>query len=112
MVVAVMAMGYVHQHVEIVKSGYGLQKKREELSHLVDQNSKLMYNLFKLESPRNLLASMNEERIEFANYRARRESRGDYRIIAAEPVKEKKLASLIGSFLDIFAVNAEASPRK
>ncbi|MGB2630195.1 MAG: hypothetical protein WBD24_02380 [Candidatus Omnitrophota bacterium] len=104
-----MAVGYVHQQVEIVKTGYDLQKNRENLSCLVDQNSKLMYNLFKLESPRNLLASMNSEKISFAGHITRPENDRRYRISRTDVNKDRKAESLIGRFLDLFAMEAEAS---
>ena len=71
-VITLIAVGYVHQHIEIVKAGYCLQRSRQRLSCLVEQNSKLMYNLSKLESPRFLLASLNSEEVRFANHRAMR----------------------------------------
>ncbi|MFQ5953291.1 MAG: hypothetical protein ACE5JK_07845 [Candidatus Omnitrophota bacterium] len=108
--VTIMAVGYVHQRVEIVKTGYDLQENRDRLSLLVDQNSKLMYNLFKLESPRSLLASMGNEKIEFAGDMARQNTHRKYRISRADLVREKRAESFIGRFFDFFTVNAEASP--
>ena len=104
-----MAVGYVHQRVELVKTGYDLQKNRECLSLLVDQNSKLMYNLFKLESPRNLLASMNSEKISFAGHITRPDNNRRYQISRIDTGEERKVESLFGRFLDLFAVEAEAS---
>ena len=66
MIIMMLAIFYVHQKVEIIKSGYLLQKNRKYLSYLADQNSKLMYNLSKMESPRYLLASMGAEEVKFA----------------------------------------------
>jgi hypothetical protein len=111
-ILTVMATGYVHQRVELVKNGYDLQEKREYLSRLVDQNSKLMYNLLKLESPRNLLASMDNEKIEFACYRAKQDNDRSYRINRTDFGEKRTALSFIGRFLDFFAVNAEASPRR
>ena len=109
--VTIMAVGYVHQQVEIVKTGYSLQKDREHLSRLVDQNSKLMYNLFKLESPRHLLASMNNEKIEFAGYTAKRNDIRSYRLSRADYNGTGEARSFVGRFLDFFVTDAEASPR-
>ncbi|MGB2600566.1 MAG: hypothetical protein WBD00_02515 [Candidatus Omnitrophota bacterium] len=110
LVVTVMAIGYVHQQVEIVKAGYSLQKSRKHLSCLVDQNSKLMYNLSKLESPRNLLTSLNGEEIEFASNKIRRTN--SYQIAQADSSDGDASQSIIGKFLDLFTVNAEAKPRE
>ncbi|MGB2599354.1 MAG: hypothetical protein WBB86_08660 [Candidatus Omnitrophota bacterium] len=114
-IVTIMAVGYVHQRVEIVKTGYNLQKDREYLSRLVDQNSKLMYNLFKLESPRNLFASMNDEKIKFARHTARQEDGRTYRTSRVVTVPGYNVASagkgFVGRFLDFFVADAEASPR-
>ncbi len=116
--VTIMAVGYVHQQVEIVKTGYSLQKDSEHLSRLVDQNSKLMYNLFKLESPRHLLASMNDEKIEFAGYTAKRNDIRPYRVSRAvnsttngTVYSTGEARSFAGRFLDFFVTDAEASPR-
>jgi len=69
--VTVLSLGYVYQRVEIVKAGYSLQAHRKQLSLLIDRNSKLMYNLSRLESPRNLLSSLDAEKIMFAGQRTR-----------------------------------------
>jgi len=67
--VTIISMGYVHQCVEIVKAGYRIEEHRKSLSQLVDRNSKLMYNLSKLESPKNLLSSLDAEKIMFVGRR-------------------------------------------
>lgn len=104
-----MATGYVHQRVEIVKSGYELQKSQKYLFSLVDQNSKLTYNLSKLESPRNLLASLSGEEIEFASHRPAR--KGGYQLAGTADgiVPDSGLAE---KFWDLIYVDAEAGPRK
>jgi hypothetical protein len=109
-IVTVIAIGYVHQRVEIVKAGYGLQKNRVHLSYLVDQNSKLMYNLSKLESPRYLLASLNGSDVEFAKNRAVQVN--SYQLARADFDNDSASESFIGKFLDLFTLSAEARPRK
>ncbi|MDP8299001.1 MAG: hypothetical protein P9L88_03775 [Candidatus Tantalella remota] len=108
-IITVMAVGYVHQKVEIVKEEYGLQKNRKYLSYLVDQNSRLMYNLSKLESPTYLLASLNDENIEFA-----RINDVSVRVSAAMsgsagPLPRK---SLVGRIFGFFTEEAEARTNK
>ena len=110
LILTVMAIGYVHQKVEIVKAGYSLQKSRKYLSYLVDQNSKLMYNLSKLESPRNLLTSLSGEEIEFASNKIRRTN--SYQIAQVDEGDGDTSQSIIGKFLDLFTVDAEAKPRE
>jgi len=108
-VITVIAIGHVHQRVEIVKAGYGLEKNKEHLSCLVDQNTKLMYNLSKLESPRYLLASLNDEEIEFADHGIRQADR--YRLACIVPGDSGGRASLVGRFFDLFTLSAEAKSR-
>ena len=108
-IITALAIGYVHQHVEIFKAGYGLQKNRQRLLSLVDQNTKLMYNLSKLESPRYLLASMKCEEIEFADHRIRQAN--SYRLAYADPGYSGGKVSFAGRFFDLFTLSAEAKPR-
>ncbi len=109
LVLTLVALGYVHQRVEIIKTGYILQERRKYLSYLVDQNSNLMYNLSKLESPRYLLASLNEEEIEFANHRTK--NTDDYQLAYVASSNSETGTSLISKFLDLFTPSAEARPR-
>lgn len=102
--ITIIAIGHVYQRVEIVKAGYVLQKSRTSLSQLVDQNSKLMYNLSKLESPRYLLASLNTEEIEFA--RGRHTS--NYVIAYADTNKDASGESFVNKVLNIFKFRAKA----
>ena len=108
--ITMIAVGYVHQRVEIVKTGYDLQKNRRYLASVVDLNSKLMYDLSKLESPRNLLASLNGEEIEFAAHSIGRINSSQ---IAYEKITERDFGGgLIEKFFDLFTLSAEAEPRE
>ncbi|RKY42929.1 MAG: hypothetical protein DRP85_00975 [Candidatus Makaraimicrobium thalassicum] len=109
-IVTVAATGYVHQRVEIVKAAYGLQETGRHLSCLVDQNSKLMYNLSRLESPGYLLASLNGEEIEFANYGTRRVD--SCQLALGDSGNGSASESFIDKFLDLFTLSAEAKPRE
>ncbi|MFH1395385.1 MAG: hypothetical protein ABIH09_04430 [Candidatus Omnitrophota bacterium] len=109
-IITIIAVGYVHQRIEIVKAGYTLQKNISCLTSLVDQNSKLMYNLSKLESPGHLLASLSGQEIEFANHRTG--GINNYQI-AYNTVDEGVLGgSLIERFFDVFTLSAEARSRE
>jgi len=109
MIVTFMAAGYVHQRVEIVKSCYELQKSQKYLSSLVDQNSKLTYNLSKLESPRNLLASLSGEEIEFASHRLAQ--KGGYQLAGTADGRVPD-SGFAERFWDLIYVDAEAGPRE
>ena len=105
-----MSIGYVHQKVEIIKAGYDIQKSRKYLSSLVDQNSNLMYNLSKLESPRYLLATLKADEIEFAKRRSIEYTKDNYACV--DSVEQEKGNNLFVRMLDMFTPSAEARPRK
>ena len=107
LIFTVVAMCYVHQRVEIIKTGYTLQENKKYFSHLVDQNSKLMYNLSRLESPKNLLSSIDIDSIEFAGQRAQLSDA--YLLTRIDQQKEYVVDGLIERFMDVFTVRAEAS---
>lgn len=109
-IMTVTAVLYVHQHVEIVKAGYAIQRSRKHLSYLVDQNSKLMYNLSKLESPRYLLASLDSEEVVFANHRI--EHLENVQLEPATLSDKNTSKSFMGKFFDFLTLNAEAEPRR
>jgi len=48
------ALFYVHQEVEIVKVGFSINNNRQKLTFLLDQHKSLIYNLSRLESPREI----------------------------------------------------------
>jgi len=110
LLMTVTAMGYVHQKVEIIKAGYELQKSRKHLTDLVYQNSALMYNLSKLESPRSLLTYMDGDEIEFAKSRAPRTRMFDIARLGRDD--EAASGGLFSRFFDLFTPSAEARPRK
>lgn len=49
--VTIVALGYVHQQVELLKINYTINQNRDNLLVLLDQNSTLMYNVGCLQSP-------------------------------------------------------------
>jgi hypothetical protein len=99
----------VHQKVELYNLGYDLQKSRKYLSYLIDENSELMYELSKIESPGFLLASLDKEAIEFADSRTREEN-PNYFTVDIYPAEQPQDGRL-GKVFDIFTVSAEARPR-
>jgi hypothetical protein len=109
MLFTAIAVGYVHQHAEIYKAGYEVQKSRRHLSCLVDRNCNLMYDLSKLESPRYLLATLDNEKMEFARQGKRRITR--YNIAEVNASRDRRDDGVIGKFLDFLIPKAEARPR-
>jgi hypothetical protein len=105
-----MAFGYVHQRVEIVKLGYGLQEDRRQLARLVDHNSRLMYNLSRLESPKSLLTAISTEEINFANHRNSVQEK--YFVEKNSCKEESENQNVFGHFLDSLTIKAEAKTRK
>ncbi|HNX90624.1 MAG TPA: hypothetical protein PKY78_03435 [Candidatus Omnitrophota bacterium] len=102
----VVAVGYVHQKVEITKAGYCLQESKKCLAEQIDQNSRLLYNLAKLESPKNLLAAVDAEKVKFANQRVVVCNNG-----VADRIESGKSGSnngLVSRFMDLFMSSAEA----
>ncbi|MDD4956651.1 MAG: hypothetical protein PHH49_03560 [Candidatus Omnitrophica bacterium] len=108
--ITVMAVGYVHQQVEIVKAGYTLQKNDRELSTLIDQNSALMYNLSQMESPRYLLASLDPEEVRFASRRT--SHYGGTQLAYAGTEREYGSNTVLGRMMDLLAPYAEAKSRE
>jgi len=46
-----VALGYVHQQVELLRINYSINHNKDNLSVLLDQNSALMYNVTNLQFP-------------------------------------------------------------
>ena len=59
------ALMYVHQEVEMVKTGFHINKNRQSLTLLLDQYKSLVYNLSRLESPGTIedALSLNDIRL-------------------------------------------------
>lgn len=107
--ITILAVSYVHQRVEIIKLGYDMQDNKRYLADLVDQNSKLMYNLSKLESPRSLLTPLDTEKIKFAS---QRNAHPDNYIVGETEAKgPNRVESFVGNVLDTLSTRAEAKPR-
>ncbi|MFH1846500.1 MAG: hypothetical protein ABH869_02965 [Candidatus Omnitrophota bacterium] len=109
-IVTFFAVCHVHQRVEMVKAGYDLQRNMGYLASLTDKNAELLFKLSKVESPKYLLASFDDEEIQFADYRIPQQN--GYRIALADHVNGGANESFIGKFLDLFTLSAEARPRE
>ena len=109
-IATIIAVGYVYQRVEIIKTGYELQNDRKHLSSLINKNSQLMYDLSKIESPKYLLARFDNGQVRFANRRARQSS--SYQLAYSNTDNDTVSGNLISKFVDKFTVTAEAKTRK
>ena len=49
--VTTVALGYVHQQVELLRINYAINYNKGDLLVLLDQNSTLIYNVTSLQSP-------------------------------------------------------------
>lgn len=49
--ITAVALGYVHQQVELLRINYTINRNKDNLSVLLDQNSILMYNVDSLQFP-------------------------------------------------------------
>jgi len=108
--IALIGFGRVHQHVEIIKTGYYLEENKEYLARLSDQNSKLLYSLSRLESPKHLLSSVNPETVQFIGGRDRLFDR--FLLTAAPETAPEGRTGIVDRVMDVFTVNAEAKPGK
>ncbi len=104
-----VASMYVHQHAEIYKTGYDLQRDREKLACLVDHNSDLMYTLSIMETPRYLLASLEGMDMRFAgNGRVRA---GSYLMAGLYDPSGTRGETTAMGFFDVLTATAEADDR-
>lgn len=49
--ITIGTLGYVHQQVKLLKLNYSINRNKNNLSVLLDQNCMLMYNVTSLQSP-------------------------------------------------------------
>lgn len=64
--VTLLALAYVHQHVELVKLSYVIQYNEKRLAKLLDRNDRLGYNICNLEDPSRLEAILRNQNIDIA----------------------------------------------
>ena len=50
MLLTTVALGYVHQQIELLRINYSINRNKDNLTVLLDQNSTLMYNVSHLQS--------------------------------------------------------------
>ena len=64
-VITCFGLLYTHQQFLLIKANYTIKKCENHLSHLLDRNKKLMYNVTALESPANLEAKLNTTGVDY-----------------------------------------------
>ncbi|MBF0494741.1 MAG: hypothetical protein HQL28_06390 [Candidatus Omnitrophica bacterium] len=110
LIIAILCFAYVYQHVEIVKQGYQLNDNMNSLSILVDQNSRLMYDLSRLESPRNLLSKIDTGGF---NFGTKREEMSDTYLLGKPEIEEVYAPErLSDKIFDMFTLHAAADARR
>ena len=104
------ALFYVHQEVEIVKTGLRINKNRREVSFLLDQYRSLVYNLSRLESPKRVEDTLSESEIMLCMPKIKNIRRFDKinRAYSEEGQGEKGKESLLVRIIDRFSTKAEA----
>lgn len=63
LLITALALGYVHQQVELLRINYTIEHNRGNLSVLLDQNSTLMYNVANFQSPFYLEQSLSAKKV-------------------------------------------------
>lgn len=64
--VTLLALVYVHQHVELVKMSYSIQYNEKRVAKLLDRNERLGYNINNLEDPSRLETVLRGQKIDVA----------------------------------------------
>jgi len=64
-IITCLSLLYTHQQFLLIKANYDIRNSESRLSHLLDRNKKLMYNVATLESPANLEAKLNETGVDY-----------------------------------------------
>ena len=64
--VTLLALAYVHQHVELVKLSYSIQYNEKRVAKLLDRNERLGYNIDNLENPTRLESILMAQKIDVA----------------------------------------------
>ena len=64
-VITCFGLLYAHQQFLIVHTNYSLINRESRLSHLLDRNKRLMYNVTTLESPASLEAKLSATGVDY-----------------------------------------------
>ncbi len=58
-----VALGYVHQQIELLRINYTINFNKDNLSVLLDQNTTLVYNVNNLQSPLYLERALSAKKV-------------------------------------------------
>ncbi|NQU95744.1 MAG: hypothetical protein HQ549_05950 [Candidatus Omnitrophica bacterium] len=107
---AVSALFYVHQEVEIIKTGLCINENRREVSFLLDQYRSLVYNLSRLESPKRVEDTLSESEIMLCMPKIENIRHFDRisKTYAEGSQSKKGKESLLARIFDRFSTKAEA----
>ena len=61
--VTAVALGYVHQQIELLKINYTMNYNKDNLLVLLDQNTTLIYNVNNLQSPLYLERALSAKKV-------------------------------------------------
>ncbi|MFH1189321.1 MAG: hypothetical protein V1682_01370 [Candidatus Omnitrophota bacterium] len=108
----ILALLYVHQHVELVKLSYSIEVKEKALKDVLDHNEGLGYNIDNLEAPNRLEEALLAKQVEIAfpkrghvvNLVSSKHNRVDRRPYALKTAKRYD----IFEFFDFLTPKAEA----
>ncbi len=108
-VITCCSLLYTHQQFLLINANYSIKKYEGQLSHLLDRNKKLMYNVTTLESPANLEARLDAAGIDYGiptrwTVVKRLKSEPAYRLTEVTERRNVVLASII----NFLTVKAEA----
>ncbi|MBF0252238.1 MAG: hypothetical protein HQL29_00330 [Candidatus Omnitrophica bacterium] len=70
-IILVVSIVRVHQKIEVLKLGYRIQEEQMFISNILEKNSKLMYELSILESPKMLINNLDCKDIIFKGERSK-----------------------------------------
>ncbi|OGW75438.1 MAG: hypothetical protein A2Z72_06485 [Omnitrophica bacterium RBG_13_46_9] len=106
----ILALGYVHQEIEILKTGFLISKRHCELSFLLDQHRSLVYNLSQLETPKRIEDTLCVNEIVLCMPRTENMRRIENTVMAEseEKVKAGYKESFLAKMFDRVSAKAEA----
>ncbi len=107
-----IALTYVHQKVETVKTSFVIHKQQEELSLLLDQYRSLVYNLSRLESPKRVedILCQNDITLTLPKVSRIRHITGANFDLAKRETEKPKI-SLLARLVDKLTIKAEAKDK-
>jgi len=106
----VLTLCYVHQEIEIVKTGFNISTHKKKVSLLLDQYRSLVYNLSRLESPKRIEDTLCTNEIVLCMPKVENIKRFDridlaYTRQSRQPDRKK---TFWGDIFDRFSIKAEA----